>query len=116
MLSLARRWYWFVLISLFSILVLDQSKAHAQSCSGQSSMTRACIQNPEGLLAGNEKATKAVAMTNWILGGVALLATIVFLIKGSKKLSDDDYVGSLGPFAGALISGITIYLAGSIAL
>lgn len=116
MLSIAHRWYWYVLFSIFSLFILDQGKAQAQSCSGQSSVARACIQNPEGLLAGNEKATKAVAMTNWVLGGVALAATIIFLIKGSKKLSDDDYVGSVGPFAGALISGITIYLAGSIAL
>lgn len=116
MMGMAQRWYWYVLFSIFSLYILDQGSAQAQTCSGQSSMTRACIQNPEGLLAGNEKATKAVTMTNWVLSAVALGATIIFLIKGSKKLSDDDYVGSVGPFAGALISGITIYLAGSIAL
>ncbi|MBL7663575.1 MAG: hypothetical protein JNM93_00465 [Bacteriovoracaceae bacterium] len=116
MMGMAQKWYWYIFFSLFSLFLFDQGTAHAQTCSGQSSMTRACIQNPEGLLAGNEKATKAVTMANWLLSAVALGATIVFLIKGSKKLSDDDYIGSAGPFMGALVSGLTIYLAGSIAL
>lgn len=116
MLSPTHRWSLFALFSIFAMLSYFPLSAKAQSCSGDSTVTRACIKNPEGLLAGNDKASKAVATANWVLGGVALMATIIFLIKGSRKLSDDDYVGSLGPFAGALVSGITIYLAGSIAL
>lgn len=115
MLSLAQRWYWFILISIFSLFFFDQS-AYAQSCSSQSSAAKACIQNPEGLLAGNEKATKAVAMGNWVLTAVGLVATIFFLIKGGKKLSDGDYVESAGPFAGAITCGLSLYLAHSIYL
>lgn len=116
MLSYAQKRWIIVFFSLLAFLSIFPLTSNAQTCSGEGSVSKACIKNPEGLLAGNEKAAKSVSLVNWVFGAVSLAGAIMFGMKGAKKLSDEDYVASVGPFSGAIICGITLWLAGSITM
>ena len=104
-----------VVFSLLGFLAIFSQPSYAQAC-GKNSLgdQRACIQNPEGILAGNKKAAAATQTGNWMLTAVPFLISVYCLCKGSMKLSAEDYKGSFGPFAGMLTSGIATFVAYSI--
>lgn len=100
-------------IAFFSLNILSIAPVFAQNCSGGGS-NKACIEGPSGLFKDNQKAKDSVAAFNWLLLAVSLVACIIFGIKCSKALSDEHYLGAVGPGAGAVVSGIVMFLAYSI--
>ena len=95
-----------------SLFATDSSSTSTTECSASS----ACIQAGKGLLSKNTKVAESVQTMNWIFSSFSLACTIIFLIMASKKLSEHDYVGSLGPFLGAVVAGISLFVAKSLAV
>lgn len=71
------------------------------------------IEEPKGLLEGNEKANSAVSMLNWLLSGVSVIASILFLISGAARVNSGHYTAGLGSITGAVLAGIAAYLVSS---
>lgn len=71
----------------------------------------ACLSNPTGILSTSTKVEGATASFQWILTGVTIVGTVGFLVNAGKKLNDQDYMGALGPLAGACVCGISSFIA-----
>lgn len=92
---------------LMPVLVL----AAADMAFAQQGGSRALVQDPTGLLAGNQKAKDAVALLNWLLLIAGAVPATIFTIFAGKKFNDQEYGAALGSALGAVIAGIGGYLA-----
>ena len=72
---------------------------------------RAMIKDPEGLLQGNAKALSAITTLNWLLTLGSVVATVFFLISAGRKLHDGEIAPAVGSLAGAMVAGISGYVA-----
>ena len=91
----------------------DEIAAFAENCGG-TGVNKACIDGPAGLFKDNQKAKDSVEAFNWLLLAVSIIACVIFGIKCSKNLSDENYLGAVGPGAGAVVAGIVMFLSYSI--
>ena len=102
----------FFFCSFFNILFPYRNLVQASDRSSERFSIQ--LEEPRGLLADNEKVKKASSTISWIIQIGALIATICFLLMAGNKLSQDDFKGAIGPFLGALVTGISSFLANSI--
>ena len=72
---------------------------------------RALVQDPQGLLAGNQKAKDAVGLLNWILLIAGAVPATIFTIYSGKKFNDQEYGAAFGSAIGAIVSGLGGYIA-----
>jgi len=72
--------------------------------------SRSCITEDKGILKGG-KTKAAIQTVNWLLLTASLMGCIMFGIKASKKLSDEQYVGALGPGLGSMLCGLMGFIA-----
>lgn len=98
-------------LSYYLLALLMTNKVFAQTCDPSD---QACLTAPEGILSGNAKAGQAMTFFNWVLFSVSMAGAIIFGMKAAKKLSDEQWVSSLGPMFGSLLCGITTYVAYSV--
>ena len=91
---------------MFLVMMLYQAKLWG-ACDPSK---QACLSNPEGIF-NNDKSINAVNGMSWLLSGIAIVGTLVFLLNAGKKLNEQDYAGSVGPFIGSMLCGISSYLA-----
>ena len=75
---------------------------------------QACLSAPQGILSGNVKAGQAVSFINWLLMSVSMVGVIVFGMKAARKMSDEQWFSALGPGVGAIVCGLTTYIAYSV--
>jgi hypothetical protein len=85
--------------------------ALAEVAFAQQGGSRALVQDPTGLLAGNQKAKDAVALLNWILLIAGAVPATVFTVYAGKKFNDQEYGAALGSALGAVIAGLGGYIA-----
>lgn len=85
--------------------------ALAEMAFAQQGGSRALVQDPTGLLAGNQKAKDAVALLNWILLIAGAVPATIFTVYAGKKFNDQEYGAALGSALGAVIAGLGGYIA-----
>lgn len=72
---------------------------------------KVCVQAPEGIISGSDKAKEFVKTLNWLLMAASIIACVAFLLKASARLSDEQYKEAIGPGVGAGIAALSMYIA-----
>ena len=101
------------LILLSSIFLLPMVQLVIPTSAVYAADSKKFIEKPKGLIENNEKAGSAISMLNWLLSGISVIASVLFLISGASRINSGHYTQGLGSITGAVLAGIAAYLVSS---
>ena len=100
-------WAW----ALGPVSIYAANEGAVGMCDAGNGEQRACIQGPEGIIAGSAKVSGFVATMNWILIASSLGLCVMCLLKASSRLSDEQYREAIGPSVGAGVAALAMFIA-----
>ena len=100
-------------IMILSVMFFMPIVASVTSQTALAADTKEFVEKPKGLLEGSEKASGAVSMINWILSGICVIASVIFLVTGASRINSGNYVAGFGSIVAAVVAAIAAYLVNS---